>query len=505
MGAFSVWHWLIVFLAFSAFNIPAWWVIKKAGKSRWHFLPAMTPLINLVWIYFFAFGRWPSENVGVAGRAVQNASREPDAIRFPTSHVVKPENNSFFAKHWRGELPLAISYWVNVFLLNIVSLSAIFGLGAISDKIQNAYYLLALMVFAYVSVLLIAVWQIVGAWRSATNHKIRYEKHFWASVVQLLMVVGTIQVAVAEYNGVKTIVAIAEMATGSDGLSKFEIKVDGKNLRIDGYISFPIIDEFDNFIKYNANIDTVILNSLGGRAGPSRHIQQSILAHKLKTHTETICLSGCTLAFLAGSQRTINVGAKLGFHQQSLEGLSESDIRELSREDVAFFDVRGVSKDFTQRAFNTPADDMWYPSFHELMKSGFITHVGLFDKTLLVEEYCQKVDCKTTSTAPAWLQKYAAQANMSIPIDIDWNTRLESATAGPGNNFTYSYSILSVPVEDFEVIGKLLEDRACKNDFLMSLFQNGIVVHWQYSNIRGAQDFEKIVKPSFCLERTSSN
>lgn len=66
MGTFSIWHWLVILTAVMlvGLNLPALWVLKKAGKSRWQFILAVVPIVNIVWIWVFAFSRWPGVKSG---------------------------------------------------------------------------------------------------------------------------------------------------------------------------------------------------------------------------------------------------------------------------------------------------------------------------------------------------------------------------------------------------------------------------------------------------------
>lgn len=63
MGAFSIWHWLIVLILTSPFwllpMLPISEVLKKAGFSRWWALLYLLPLINLVALFVFAYSQWP--------------------------------------------------------------------------------------------------------------------------------------------------------------------------------------------------------------------------------------------------------------------------------------------------------------------------------------------------------------------------------------------------------------------------------------------------------------
>ena len=52
---------IMMVLLFMVTNIPAYWVLKKTGRNGWAFLLLGIPLLGLVYLCFFAFGRWPAE------------------------------------------------------------------------------------------------------------------------------------------------------------------------------------------------------------------------------------------------------------------------------------------------------------------------------------------------------------------------------------------------------------------------------------------------------------
>ena len=66
MGTLSIWEWMVILFILVSFvgNLPALWVLKKAGKSRWQFILAVVPIVNIVWIWVFAFSRWPGVKSG---------------------------------------------------------------------------------------------------------------------------------------------------------------------------------------------------------------------------------------------------------------------------------------------------------------------------------------------------------------------------------------------------------------------------------------------------------
>jgi len=44
--------------------VPFWRISTKAGFSGWLSLLMVIPLVNLVYLYFLAFARWPSQQRG---------------------------------------------------------------------------------------------------------------------------------------------------------------------------------------------------------------------------------------------------------------------------------------------------------------------------------------------------------------------------------------------------------------------------------------------------------
>ena len=67
MEATSSWHLLFI-LVFILFNLPAYWVFRKAGWSGWWFLLLSIPLFGVIVLYIFAFRRWPIERQGDASQ-----------------------------------------------------------------------------------------------------------------------------------------------------------------------------------------------------------------------------------------------------------------------------------------------------------------------------------------------------------------------------------------------------------------------------------------------------
>jgi hypothetical protein len=84
------------------------------------------------------------------------------------------------------------------------------------------------------------------------------------------------------------------------------------------------------------------------------------------------------------------------------------------------------------------------------------------------------------------LAEIAGQANAAAPADVDANTRLEGAKAGPGLRLTTTYTLVNAASEGvnsatFEAkLGPMIREGSCKNPDLRPLIDRGVVVVLDY-------------------------
>lgn len=112
----------------------------------------------------------------------------------------KPTKNkrrygNFVARHWRGELPLWVSYWIVGFLGNVlVGLVAISVGSALATIQYQPLPIFGAVLGLWVTVVVIVLWQVVGVWRSAneyTNERSRFGKStVWAGVAKFMVVLA---------------------------------------------------------------------------------------------------------------------------------------------------------------------------------------------------------------------------------------------------------------------------------------------------------------------------
>ena len=152
-------------------------------------------------------------------------------------------------------------------------------------------------------------------------------------------------------------------------------------------------------LKTNPDLTDMVLTSEGGFTEAAHLIADYVIDVGLNTHVDGECSSACTIVFLAGKNRTLAIGSKLGFHRSwwdasdAEEYYADNDNKEYyewsnpfefsvwlysdAQEEVfAGFEYlleRGVEPFFAIKTLRAEADDMWYPRRKELKEGGFLT------------------------------------------------------------------------------------------------------------------------------------
>lgn len=311
-----------------------------------------------------------------SGAAAPAASRPPIYVR--SEDLREAPSASYFARHWRGELSLPVSYWINGVALGLVlALVArrVFGnTEALVVKHPQGFSLLALA--SFVALGAFTVWQLVGIFRSARRYLAEGRSKLWGSLAMVAVVIGLV-------NGVRmfatevwpTARTIAPLALGSDPLGRYQLRLleDATELEVSGPITFGLSADAAQLLDANPSVRFIHLNSLGGRVTEARALRDLIQARQLITYTATHCASACTLAYMAGKERWIAAGGVLAFHQYSVPGLDARAFRKEYERDRADWMARGIDARFVQRAFLTPNAYLWKPTLEELVAANVVT------------------------------------------------------------------------------------------------------------------------------------
>lgn len=295
---------------------------------------------------------------------------------------------NYFVRHWRGELPLAVSFWVNVVLLNFVGAFVVNVFWFAGSFDGMPWQTTQKMLVGTIAVgLIIGAWQIVGTWSSATRYRENGGKGFIAGLVKVLMGFG----ALSLFSNI--MLTLEELNVRHENASEqnFVVKVsDNKEIMtISGEIGVTISDVVISTLEQHPNLKTVILNSHGGDLDETFRIIDALEAYQanrrpLNTYVHEHCASACTIIYVSGAKRLLHVDAKLGFHQFQMYAANSSTTQNIARLNSKvsdYFEQQGVLKRFTRVMFQADADDMWYPDTEELLDT-YVVHEVISEESV---------------------------------------------------------------------------------------------------------------------------
>jgi hypothetical protein len=343
------------------------WVAAETVSGLFHSssVPPAPPSpvsTDLAWISVSAEDRLPKS-------AEEDAAT--DVPLSPTTNEPAGKKGNYFVRHWRGQLSLPVSYWLNGFLGNVLAAMAV---AAIEGNLNfrddfSPLISLASVVGVWAVLWLITLWQVVGTWRSATNYRASGKK-VWGGVAQLFLVIGLARALVAFcQSGIPQIGEMYDIFNGDKRVGTYAFRVlrDGQELEFSGGITFGAAKEFEHFLDAMGSVRLVHLNSIGGRIFEAQRIGNLIRSRNLSTYVSNQCLSACTIIFLSGRERLITAQARLGFHQPDMAGLTEEGRRDAINEEIKRLRSLGMSQAFAVKANQAPPGDMWFPSTPELL------------------------------------------------------------------------------------------------------------------------------------------
>jgi hypothetical protein len=152
--------------------------------------------------------------------------------------------------------------------------------------------------------------------------------------------------------------------------------VSSTEIEVRGPLDFGIAQRAADLLKNNPGVRVVHVNSGGGWIVEGQLLASVISGAHLQTYTSTGCFSACTIAFLAGTSRTIAREARLGFHSASGEGMDPLYIAAAAETLTGSLVSAGAPPSFISRAAGTPAVSMWYPDPSLLLMSHIVQTVA---------------------------------------------------------------------------------------------------------------------------------
>src|SRR5689334_361523 len=254
----------------------------------------------------------------------EKLSHRGESGRPARAAATPPPTGNYFARHWRGNLSLPVSYWVNgtlgtVAIVALMVVARSMDLGKTLGAFGSGALILGFLGFAYAG----TIWQLVGIWRSAGHHPDRGGSTGWAAMAKVMVVIGFLSGFGQVAQQLPLWKQAFQLVAGVDVTPNSEFRVLNRatELEVSGGMSFGTADALETILKATPSIRVVHLNSVGGWIKEGERVGTLMESYGLTTFTEHECVSACLLAFLGGKERLLGVGARLGFHQASVGGV----------------------------------------------------------------------------------------------------------------------------------------------------------------------------------------
>jgi hypothetical protein len=138
------------------------------------------------------------------------------------------------------------------------------------------------------------------------------------------------------------------------------------------------------------DIQTLVLETPGGRVAEAALIANLVRERKLKTYVENSCESACTVILLAGADRAVTANARIGFHRASFPGMSPAQDEAMTDDLIKQYRAAGLPEDFLAQVRGTQANDMWYPTRDQLLAAHAIDRVSAGGEINRVSKYDNK-------------------------------------------------------------------------------------------------------------------
>lgn len=315
-------------------------------------------------------------------RATEDAGPAIGSNAVSTAPAQEPElarSSNYFVRHWRGELPLPVSYWINGGLLSVVSTGIIISIHEIEQHSLASLRLVAVTTLATLSAsALSSIWSMVGIWRSAGHHAARGGAKGWAYVARFLVVMGIVG---GLSNLVRTVLpqmrVFGLIAIGQDPIGHFFVSVspDSRSVIVTGTLREGAAAAITRVIDATPTARWLVLNSNGGRVLEAQQLARTVRARGLDTYVAGQCASACTFVYLAGRTRAASPYARIGFHQPTFVGLNALGQQQITQAMLDDYRAAGLPPEFIRRIAQTPPSQLWYPRSDELLHANVVTEI----------------------------------------------------------------------------------------------------------------------------------
>jgi hypothetical protein len=352
----------------------ATWRVWKPGMAGWQ--PA-----DAVFGSDAVRGPSPQPPADPVAPAVPDAPVTPAAAVAAAADGVAPgpgRRRRYLGRHWRGELGLGVSYWLNTVLLGIALALLGFLLARSGILARPPPAAVALTLTALVPLgIVITLWQAIGTWRSARRHVLRGGRRVWAVAAKVMVAVGLVRFAVVlgtqEIPTARNAWTHVALLAGLPAPTAHSLR-RGTEVAFAGGIRRGAADILRHGLDAAPTARVLHLDSPGGDLAESMAMAELVRQRSLTTYVRGQCLSACTAVFQAGRTRVLRDGAALGFHRPWTVAVAGDVVRAIMQAERARLAAARVPAWFIDRVMATPPNALWFPTDEELSKAGILSH-----------------------------------------------------------------------------------------------------------------------------------
>lgn len=282
---------------------------------------------------------------------------------------------AFIGRHWKGESPFWLGFlgWTLALTLLVYVIGMLWLTQWSLQDTPTSRIMQGVIVFALIGGA--AIWQLVGTWRASSVTKAPERwwvtRWFARAAAAIVAIIGLLMLSAMP----KGMSSLYQEATDQDwiGQNGYSVTIEDENLVISGYMAWGVLDAVKRELAANPGIQMFVLNSPGGHVGVGTRLYDMVKARGLDTYSTEQCASACLLPYLAGNNRYLQQGAKLGFH--SVGGEGGNSISAGTAKVLAIYRASGVPEPFIERMLATPVESAWWPSPKELVAANVVTEM----------------------------------------------------------------------------------------------------------------------------------
>ncbi|CAN5758257.1 hypothetical protein BH11PSE8_BH11PSE8_07650 [soil metagenome] len=289
----------------------------------------------------------------------------------------QPRSRNSLVAHWRGELPLPLSFWLNWAALTTLIGTAL-GLETIRVDVlgQDLRWGGLAVLIGWPAMLVVAIWGAVGAWRSASARRALAAAPLWPWAAQAGTGLGmAFIVASTVANFLPEAAGYAQLARGTDplGQSTVTLSRDGRRLHLEGYVGRGDADRVEALLRNAPEVTLVEIASPGGRLAEATRIAQGLRARPRHIRVTGACDNACAVILMAGQRRQWAPGAQIGFHRVPLASFNPAIKLLADRQQHDAYVQAGLPEAVVARMAKTSATSAWHPDASDLVAHGLLT------------------------------------------------------------------------------------------------------------------------------------